>query len=301
MIQKLPPLKALASFEAAARHKSFTRAAEELGVTQGAVSKQVQLLEEALGVKLFTRAAKRVALTREGETLLPSVVSAFDMLRQSADQITRGGGRTELLTINILPSLSSRWLIPLLNDFRRAYPRVGVQVTIGDGPVDFADNNADIAIRSARKNEWRRLHAEPLMDEELLPVCSPALLRLQPLATAADFSRHTLLQHTSRAEMWREYLAAMGVRTQPVRHDLGFEHFFMLIQAAADGLGVALIPRFLIARELAEGTLAIAFAKPYTSPYRYYFVCSRPALELRKVRQFRDWLRRVTRADAARN
>ncbi len=300
MVRRLPPLKALCAFEAAARHRSFTRAAQELGVTQGAISKQIALLENSLNVHLLERGKRQVTLSREGEGYLPSVAAALDMIAQATDEIAHGQSRRELLTINILPSLSSRWLIPLLDDFRHSHPHIRVKLAIGDGPIDFAASDADIAIRAARSNLWKRLHAEPIMGEELLPVLSPALKLSTPLESPADLARHTLLQHTSRPDMWPQYLRAMGIRNPKMKYDLGFEHFFMLIQAAADGLGVALIPRFLIAKELKERSLEVAFTRPYQSPYRYYFVCPRHTLDQKKICLFRDWLKRITRTDEAR-
>jgi len=289
MRRKLPPLKALHAFEAAARLLSFTRAADELGVTQGAVSKQVGLLEDYLGVRLFTRSGRQMLLTPAAEAYLPAISGAFDTIT-GATGILTGEEAGESLTVNILPSLSSRWLIPLLEDFRKKNPRCSVRFVIGDGPVDFAASGADIAIRAARKNIWRQMHAEPLMGEELLPVASPEVLAAHPVNHARDFGKLPLLQHTTRPEMWAEYLAQMGVKAQKVRHTLGFEHFFMLVEAAQNGLGVALIPRFLIGKELKDGSLAVAYAKPFSSPYRYYLICQKRTLDVCKVRTFRKWL-----------
>ncbi len=290
MPEKLPPLRALCAFEATARHASFTRAADELGVTQGAVSRQVAILEAFLGMRLLERSGKQVKLLPAAEIYLPLIASAFESIRHATAELTGRTDITDLLTINILPSLSNRWLIPLLDDFRRKYPQFSVRLTIGDGPVNFDISEADIAIRVTRRNDWKKFHAEPIMGEELLPVLNPRFFKSHSLEKPNDFLRLPLLQHTSRPDMWRDYLQAMGIRKPSVKHELGFEHFFMLIQAAADGLGVALIPRFLIGKELEEEKLAVAYNKPYSSPYRYYLICPKEIMDVRKIRLFRKWL-----------
>ena len=288
--QKLPSLKALRAFEASARHGSFTRAATELGVTQGAISKQVGLLEDYLCLRLFMRKGREIVLSPEGERYLPHITSAFDAIALATDELMGTHGRREHLTVDILPSLSSRWFIPLLEDFRNRQPSIAVRVIIGDGPVDFNQRRRGYRHTRSKGESMKHLHAEPLMGEELLPVASPALLKKQAVKKPADFLHFTLLQHTSRPDMWRDYLQAAGIKDPKIKHDLGFEHFFMLAQAAMDGLGIALIPRFLIARELKEKSLAVVRGKPYQSPYRYYFICPKSSGKCRKTRPFRDWL-----------
>ena len=291
MPRTLPPLNALKTFEAMSRHGNFTKAAEELGVTQGAVSKQVKILEDFLGVLLFQRKHQHVTLTKEGQLYLPSIQSALDTMEQATDQLLHNHRQAEVLHINILPSLSSRWLIPLLEDFRLKYPHISVNVSVGDGPVNFDTTHADIAIRVTPKNIWKQFHAEKIMGEELLPVCSPALKKgKHPIHTPDDLRHHPLIQHTSRPSMWPDYLKAIGYNHLTLKHNLGFEHFFMMIEAALDNMGVALIPRFLIEKELKEGRLVTAFNATYKSPYIYYFICPKHKFELRKTKIFRDWL-----------
>lgn len=291
MARKLPPLNALKAFEAIARHCNFTKAAEELSVTQGAVSKQAKILEEYLGVVLFQRKPQQVTLTKQGQLYLPSIQSALDTMEQATDQLMHSHRQTEILHINILPSLSSRWLIPLLDNFRHRYPRISVNITVGDGSIDFDGSQADIAIRVAKKNLWKQYFTEKIMGEELLPVCIPSLENgKHPIHSPDDLRHHQLLQHTTRPDMWQEYLQDIGYGNVKIKHTLGFEHFFMLIEAALDGLGIALIPRFLIEKELAGGRLTILFKAVYQSPYNYYLISPKHKMELKKSKLFRDWL-----------
>ena len=291
MARKLPPLNALKAFETIARHCNFTKAAEELGVTQGAVSKQAKILEDYLGVMLFQRKPPHVTLTREGQLYLPSIQSALNTIEQATDQLVHNHRQTEILHINILPSLSSRWLIPLLDNFRHRYPHISVNVSVGDGPIDFDTVQADTAIRVAKKNIWKQCYTEKIMGEELLPVCVPALKNgKQPIRQPDDLRHHQLLQHMTRPDMWQEYLQTIGHGNLKIKHTLGFEHFFMLIEAALDGMGIALIPKFLIEKELEEGRLVVVFKAAYQSPYTYYLISPKHKMELKKVKLFRNWL-----------
>lgn len=285
MARKLPPLNSLKSFEAAARYQSFTKAAEELCVTPGAISRQIKTLEEYVKAPLFERMATHALLTKEGEQYWAAVREAFDKLEQATETIFPKHGVADILHINILPSLSSRWLIHLLEDFKRHYPAIQVQITTGDGAIDFDKTGADIAIRVARQPVWKQLYAAKLMEEELVPVYSPALA-----AQSLPITQYNLLLHSSRPDMWREYFTAISQPQWEVKHSLGFEHFFMLVEAVKDGLGVALIPRFLIEKELAEGSLVIALHASFQSPYSYYLLAPKQKAELRRVKAFCKWI-----------
>lgn len=286
MARRLPPLNALKSFEAAARYESFTKAAEELCVTPGAISKQIRILEEYVKVPLFERTATQVILTQAGAHYLANVKEAFDKIERATEAIFPEHGIDGTLHINTLPSLSSRWLIPLLEDFKHHYPLIQVAVTTGDGTIDFDKTGADIAIRVLRQPVPKHLSAHKLMDEELLPVYSPAIAAQFP-----NISECNLLQHGTRPTMWKEYFAAIGHAEWEVKHTLSFEHFYMLIEAAKDGFGLALIPRFLIEKELAEGSLVVALCTSFESPYSYYLLASKQKRELKKVRAFCKWIK----------
>lgn len=284
--RKMPPLNSLKAFEAAARNRSITAAAEELSVTQSAVSKQVKRLEDYLGLKLFERKYQHIVLTPKAEEYLLYIQSAFEAISQSTVQLTGGRERLQTLHLNLVPSLSNRWLIPMLNDFKKSHPQIAVNIEIGDGGVEFSSADVDIAIRVGRRKKWSGVHSEKLMDEQLIPVCAPTLLPLE----LKNIQQYPLLRHTSRPAMWREYLTSRGCENIHVEHRLGFEHFFMLIDAAVDGLGIALAPELLIKNELASGTLVPAFEGHYQSSYSYYFLCKKSRLSKNKVRLFRQWL-----------
>lgn len=289
MVRRLPPLNALRSFEAAARYESFTQAADELCVTPGAVSKQIRTLEEYVKAPLFERKASQSILTQAGMLYLAAVREMFDSMESTTETIFPNHGLNDTLHINILPSLSSRWFIPLLEDFKQHYPMIQVVVTTGDGTIDFDKTGADIAIRVAREPAWKQLFVEKLMDEELIAVYSPDFAAQFP-----GLTHHNLLQHSTRPEMWSEYFASIGYAEGNIKHTLSFEHFYMLIEAAKDGLGVALIPDFQIRKELAEGSLVIAREPSFKSPYSYYMLAPKQTKEQRKVRAFCKWIKGKT-------
>ena len=284
--RKMPPLNSLKAFEAAARHQSITAAAEELSVTQSAVSKQVKRLEAHLGMELFERKYQQLVLTSKAEVYLLSIQSAFETIAQSTGQLVGDKHSLQTLHLNLVPSLSNRWLIPMLNDFKKSHPQISVNIEIGDGGVDFSATDMDIAIRVGKRKKWPGMHSEILMDERLIPVCAPKLLPVQ----LKKIDRYPLLKHTSRPTMWREYLTSLGYEYIDIDYSLGFEHFFMLIDAAVDGLGIALVPELLVKNELAAGTLVPAFEGHYQSSYSYYFLCKSNRLSKNEILLFRQWL-----------
>lgn len=285
-MRKLPPLNSLKAFEVSARHKSFTKAASELAVTQGAVSKQVKILEDYLGLKLFERKYQHIILTENAEHYLSSIQDALKIIEDATDQFTIFPRNEEILHLNILPSLSNRWLIPMLNDFKKNHLKITINIQAGDGLVDFEASEIDIAIRAGKSKVWKGVYAEKIMGEDLVPVYAPKLGSVK----LENIQKYNLLQHTTRPEMWNEYLAAMGFNSNKIEHKLAFEHFFMLIDAAIGGQGVALIPRFLIENELLNGSLLSVLDDSYNSPYSYYFICKKDALLLDKNRAFKSWL-----------
>ena len=285
-MRRIPPLNGLKAFESAARHRSITKAANELSVTQSAISKQVKLLEEYLSVKLFVRKNQLIVLTAEGERYFSSIQTAFQTIDHATHSILGQHGEAETLRLNVLPSLSNRWLIPMLKDFKKKHPDITVNIEVGDGPIEFNASAIDVAVRVSRPRQWKGMIAERLMDEDLIAVCSP---RLNAVDVAA-IDQHSLLQHTSRPDMWNDYLMSAGYANMNVNHELGFEHFFMLIDAAIDGLGIALVPRLLVSNELTRGSLIVALDFQYSSPFSYYFMCRNTEHPPRRVRLFREWL-----------
>ena len=241
MTARLPSLNGLRAFEAAARHLSFTLAASELNVTQTAISHQIRRLEEELGIRLFVRQNRALALTPEARDYLPGVRAAFNDLRLATDRLLRKDD-DKVLTVSTLASLAAKWLLPRLTDFQEHHPGIDVRITTSTSLVDFQRDNVDAAIRYGR-GQWPGLRADWLMADELFPVCSPSLLRGdKPLRCPEDLKSHMLL-HTSNANSddWRLWLTAAGLPADIARQPgITFDMIFMTIQAAIDGIGVAM-------------------------------------------------------------
>src|SRR6266581_8922752 len=237
MTARLPSLNGLRAFEAAARHLSFTNAASELNVTQTAISHQIRRLEEELGIRLFVRKNRALALTPEAREYLPGIRAAFNDLRLATDRLLRKDA-DNVLTISTLASLAAKWLLPRLSAFQEAHPDIDVRITTSTGLVDFRSGDVDAAIRYGR-GHWPGLRAEWLMADEMFPVCSPALLNgSKPLKCPEDLRDHVLL-HTSNADSddWRLWLTAAGLPTNLSKQpDVTFDLIFMTVQAAIDGL-----------------------------------------------------------------
>lgn len=268
MLRRLPPLNALKAFEAAGRHASFTRAAEELRVTHGAVSRHVQALEAWLGQTLFERHNRRVVLTEAGTSYLAEIGAALDRIALATTrQVERG--RPRLLRVNALATFTLRWLIPRLSAFQRANPAVEVRLTTSNVPLANLAEPFDVAIRGGPDGRPGHL-ARPFLSERRLPVCSPALLRRQPLAEPGQLRNHTLLHAATLPGVWPQWLEAAGVPGLVPQASVTLEHFYLTLQAALDGLGVAMGPERLIADDLAAGRLTCPFPGP-SLPARSYF------------------------------
>lgn len=286
----LPSLGALQAFEAAARHLSFTRAAEELRVTQSAVSRQVMTLEDFLGQPLFRRVRRRLSLTEAGATYLPEIRACLDRVERATYALMASQGGGGVLNLAILPTFGTKWLIPRLPAFSRAHPDIVVNFTTRTVPFDFAGEELDAAIHFG-DSQWPGAVCHRLMGEEVVCVCAPALLNgPAPLAEPADLAHHTLLQHTTRPRAWQDWLAAVGCDRLSGLGGPRFEHFSMVIQAAIAGLGVAVLPRFLVAEEIADGRLAMPFPETVRSAHAYYLVYPEANRTMPRLRTFRDWL-----------
>ena len=288
MARRLPPLNAVRAFEAAARHLSFTKAAKELHVTQAAISHQVKALEAYLGLKLFRRLNRALVLTEEGQTYLPPVKRIFDHLYDATRRLTENEARGKL-TVSVIPSFAARWLVPRLGRFREAQPDIDVRVAPSGHLVDFAREDVDVGIRYGR-GHYPGLRVERLMTEDILPVCSPALLKgSRPLKRPSDLRHHTLLHDEGHAE-WRTWLLAAGVDDVDATRGTVFTDSGMLIQAAAAGQGVALARGALAADDLASGRLVRPFDFNLPAEFAYYIVCPEATADQPKVVAFREWL-----------
>jgi len=285
-LRKLPPLNSLKAFEAAARSNSFTIAADELLVSQGAISKQIKNLESYLGIPLFKREHQKILLTNKAKLYLPAIRAALEMIENSTDEIISSSIQQNTIRINVLPSLSSKWLIPKLIEFNNLYPSIKAVIEIGDGPIDFIKNEADLYIRTSDNPDWHDVYVQKLMDENLIAVASPKLKIKNPKSLLVQ----VLLQHTSRPDMWNDYLRAIGFQNFQIEHSIGFQHFFMLIRAVLDGMGVALIPRTLIEDELQSGSLEQVITAEYENQFSYYILCKNIKIEQSNVIKFKDWL-----------
>jgi LysR family transcriptional regulator, glycine cleavage system transcriptional activator len=291
MIARLPSLNGLRAFEAAARHLNFTVAAAELNVTQTAVSHQIRRLEEELGIRLFVRQNRALALTPEARDYLPGVRAAFNDLRLATERLQRKDN-DRVLTVSTLASLAAKWLISRLSAFQEAHPGIDVRITTSPNLVDFKSGDVDAAIRYGR-GHWAGLRADWLMADELFPVCSPALLNGdRPLRRPEDLANHTLL-HTSLGydDDWRLWLTAAGlpadISSQP---GLTFDLMLMTVQAAIDGIGVAVGRTSYVEADIAKGRLVVPFKFTLPADAGFYLVSPEARADSSKLKAFRQWL-----------
>lgn len=299
----LPTLDFLKGFEAAARHLSFTKAASELFVTQSAVSRQIQSLEEQLGVSLFQRRPKDLVLTEAGETLYRA---ASEILRQVREAIERldAAGRPEALTVTCTVAFAALWLIPRLSAFRQERPGADVRIAADNSLLDLERQRMDVAIRFCQP-KLAPEHATRLFGEEIFPVCAPALLRdrSRPLKRPEDLRHHVLLHLEEPGGLqpwvnwitWLEPLLGLEVDTAGA---VRFNQYDQMIQAAVDGQGVALGRSPLIRRLIKQGKLVAPFDRKTVSPRAYYVFTSRDAAERQEVSDFVAWLQREAKRDA---
>ena len=286
--RRLPPLHTLRAFEAAARNLSFTGAAEELNVTQSAVSQQIRQLEDQVGVPLFRRLTRGLALTDEGRLLLPVVRDSFDRLGAAFD-LLHSGEMQRVLVVSVLSSFASKWLVPRLGRFRRLHPQIEISLYPSPAVPDFARADVDVAILWG-DGEWPGLKVTKFLDEEIFPVCAPALRDGKPpLRAPADLRRHTLLRSATH-DFWRHWLDAAGLPDVTPGQGPVFDDSSMMIEAAVDGLGVGLARGALAADDLAAGRLVKPFKPALPSPLAYYLVCPEGAAQRPKIASFRQWL-----------
>ncbi|MBM3356410.1 MAG: transcriptional regulator GcvA [Betaproteobacteria bacterium] len=289
MPRRLPPLNALRAFEAAARHLSFTRAAHELHVSQGAVSRQVKALEDYLQVPLFKRANRSIVITEEGQAFMSALGKAFDMIDHATSRL-RARSEQGLLTVRVLPTLAMRWLIPRLHKFYEVHPQIEVRITTSSRPGDFASADVDVVI--GRKPDCGPgLRCDVVMREDLIVVCSPSLLSgKRPLRQPADLANKNLLHALTRPEAWRVWLEGASVGEIDPDAGLRFEHYYFAIQAAIGGLGVLAVPRPLVSEDLATGQLVAPFDISVPSDDNYYLIYPENRSDLPKLQAFRKWI-----------
>ncbi len=307
MKRTLPPLPALRAFEAAARCLSFTRAAQELHVTQSAISRQVRILEDHLQRKLFVRLTRKIELTEEGQAYYQAIRNAFEKIEEAS--VIAGGRRVRsVLSIGVLPSLASLWLMPRLTSFWQANKDIDVRIISSVEPVDFKTQRIDMAIKAGALpgkrygdgqpriggemvKEWRGVHADLLFPDVLVPVCSKRLLDAgPPLKKLADLRRHRLIHTAIRRHAWQDWLHAHGSKIDPLKNAIDFGQYFMSLQAAREGQGVALVPSILADSFDLNGELARPFPATLASAGEYYLLTPQECYEERAIRHFRQWI-----------
>ncbi len=293
--RRLPPLNALRAFEAAARHLSFTKAAEELHVTPGAISQQIKALEEYIGTNLFRRLNRALLLTDEAQACLPSLREGFEKLAEATNLLMAAETRNRL-AVGAAPSFASKWLVPRLGEFQQLYPDVDVWISADMELVDFVNDDIDVAIRYGA-GEYSGLQVERLLTDSVFPVCSPELLKgPHALKSPGDLKHYTLLHDTSpdndeSCPDWPMWLKAASVKGVDGARGLRFNQSSLVLEAAISGRGVALAKSTLAADDLAAGRLAKPFDLTLPIDFAYYLVCPKSKAALPKVQRFLEWAR----------
>lgn len=303
MARRLPPLNSLRAFEAAARHLSFAKAADELHVTPAAISHHIKALEDHLGVKLFRRLNRAVRLTDAGQACAAGLSDAFDRMAVALERL-RAQESSGPLTVSTSPALAAKWLVPRLERFQDLYPEIDVRVSAAMWLVDFAREDVDVAIRYGRE-PYPGLLAELLLTNEVVPVCAPALVEGSRRLRAPEDLRHHTLLHDDTATSdgaypnWAMWLRAAGVDGVDPSRGPRFDYPGLVLEAAAAGRGVALALSTVVAADLAAGRLVMPFAVAAPTPFAYYVVCPQATAERPKVAAFRRWLRAEVERDGA--
>lgn len=289
MKRRIPSTAALLAFESAARHQRFTLAAEELALTQSAVSRQVASLEALLGASLFRRTRRGVALTPAGEQYAATVRRRLGEVERDAARVAslaRGAGTIDL---GVVPTFATHWLVPRLPAYKRAHPGVQLNLHVHTRPFLFDESGLDAAIHAGRGG-WPGTRADMLMPESMIVVCAPSLVSSRKKRVAArDIARLPRVQMTTRPEAWPDWLAAQGVEPDSALDGANVELFSMAVQAAVHGLGVALVPDYIARGELAGGSLCAPLGNVYASGLAYWLI--RPEADAGEpLESLRNWL-----------
>jgi LysR family transcriptional regulator, glycine cleavage system transcriptional activator len=303
MYAPMPALNALRAFEAAARHLSLTKAALELHVTASALSHQIRGLEDYLGVKLFVRRVRSIALTPAGKQLYPGLQTGFIQIRDAVAGLSPAGD-DRVLVISTPPGLTAKWLAPRLYRFSSAYPEIDARVSSSLDAANFVDDGVDVALRSLRADAVSdaELVIDKLIELTIIPVCSPKLIEQHgPFATAAALTRVPLIHDDSLvkgadAPNWADWFEAAGAGRVDVSHGLRFNSADHAIDATVEGAGVLLTYDFLAHDALRSGRLVLAFPLTLRSGRGYFFVCPQKQQDRPKVRAFRAWVKREVAA-----
>lgn len=302
-MKKLPPLNALRTFESAARHLSFSKAASELNVTPGAISQQIKTLEQQLDTRLFERLNRQILLTDSGQLLLPQLTESFRLMSEAVETVEKQQ-HDEPLNITAPPSFVSKWLIPRLHLFNKKHPEINVRIDASTRLVDFERENIDIGIRFSQ-HENPDLVSSHLMSLKIIPVCSPALLEENPaIGNPSNLNQSTLLHYeNSQAELtwpdWNMWLATVGIEGINTSRGIIFNQTDLMIQAALEGQGLALIATVYANNDIENGKLVQPFGQSMPIEFSYYLVSSPYKSRREKVRLFKQWMieQSASRAD----
>lgn len=300
MKRDLPSLNAVRMFEAAARHRNFTRAAEQLFVTQGAVSRQIKQLEQDLEHELFRRDGPKLELTEAGERFYAAVQDGLDILRRGTMELRRLRA-TPALTISVLPSFAAKWLVPRIVHFQRGHGDIELRLATSYDPVDFVQRpDIDIAIRFG-SGGWSGIYSECLINEQMFPVCSPAFLeRAGGFNAPCELLRQQLIYAVDGYDQWPDWFDAVAVTAPDEARGPRYSDELLLHQAAMEGHGIALVRSLLVADELRAGRLVRLFDTSIPSKRSYYFVCPPGRENEDKTQSFLEWLRlEALQTDAA--
>ncbi|PRX27303.1 LysR family glycine cleavage system transcriptional activator [Paraburkholderia sp. BL18I3N2] len=306
MNYRLPPLLSLRAFEASTRHLSFTKAGEELHLTQGAISRQIRLLESFLGQKLFVRLTRKIELTPAGLEYCRSVQEALDIISVATRRAVRDTHR--VITLDVLPTLATWWLMPRLAQFTEAHRDIEVRLISSIDPVNLHSEEADVAIRVGKipgqrhdrkapridldmTEHWKGVYVEQLFQDVLVPVVSPQLVEsIGPINSPEDLLQYRLINTASRRHAWSDWLAIYGLRVPVDSNPLDFGHFFMTLQAARDAKGIAIVPQVLLANYEGRDELVMPLPADMPSAGAYYLLMRESAQEDKAIRLLCDWL-----------
>jgi len=285
----LPSIKALRTFVAVADHMSFSKAAKSLFVSQGAVSKNISALEQQLGQPLFNRRLNGIELTRAGEQYLPKIIEALEIIQYTTESLMLIDQVEEVLSLNVTPSFASLWLIPQIQDFYCLNKNIRVRIKTGDGLIKKTNGESDIAIRCLQITKHYE-NATLLRKEKLLLVASPQRLKHQPITTIEDVQQHNLIFHLTRPQLWEQFKKQKGLTQNNHYSSTGFEHFYMSLEAAKGGLGLALLPEFMVNKLIQQGELINPLGLSMETQYGYYMFIPSYRLSSRKIYEFKQWI-----------
>lgn len=288
MQRRLPPLNSMKCFEAAGRLLSFTDAANELNVTQAAVSHQIKVIEEFLGFPLFTRYPRRIVLTKQGKALLPNVIEAFDKLSIAIESINEDQS-SNMVTVRLAPSFAAKWLSPRLKYFWLEYPDINLSLFHAHAPVDFEREEFDLAVTYG-KGQWPGVVSEPLLSLDFFPVCCPSFMKNDKPLTHIDNLRYYTFLHDANYECWTEWLNLAGANNIDANKGMIIDDTNVLIRAAIDGQGVALCSTVFIENHLKSGKLVKPFDITLRNDFAYHVVSTEKKLSNPAVHAFKDWL-----------